>query len=112
MTYDLSIIDSLILPFIHTFLGKGFYIYNNANDKVNVHKPGEKARLISSLMRGPKCMTFYYNMYGQYMSCFLVYIKVENSTQYLAWIKSGNRGDRWVEAQVFINETRSYQVII
>ncbi|XP_031565922.1 uncharacterized protein LOC116301061 [Actinia tenebrosa] len=92
--------------------GKGFYIYNYANDASDSHKPGDKAKLLSPSMRGPKCMTFYYNMYGQYMSCFLVYIKVENSTQYLAWIKSGDRGDRWIEAQVFINETGSYQVVL
>jgi hypothetical protein len=45
------------------------------------------------------------------MSCVLVHIKVENGSQYLAWIKAGNRGDRWIEAQVFINETRRYQVL-
>jgi hypothetical protein len=50
-------------------------------------------------------------MYGKEMSCVLVYIKVENGSQYLAWIKAGNRGDRWIEAQVFINETRRYQVL-
>ncbi|EDO30442.1 predicted protein [Nematostella vectensis] len=59
-------------------------------------------------MTGPKCMTFFSNLNGITMGLVLVYVTVSGQ-ETLAWLKSGDRGDRWIMEQVFINETREYK---
>ena len=62
-------------------------------------------------MRGPQCMTFYYHMYGDTMSCIVIYIKRQDSNKLKPlWIKSENRGDLWIRGQISINESSVYQV--
>lgn len=73
--------------------------------------PGDTARLQSPWMRGPQCMTFSYHMYGSTMSCVVMYIRrlVTNRLKPV-WLKSQDRGNRWIRGQISINETASYQV--
>ena len=67
--------------------------------------------MLSPLMSGPQCMTFYYHMFGESMSCVAVYIKNETSNvKKVLWLKSGNRGRKWIKGQVDIRETGIYQV--
>ncbi|XP_048583250.1 uncharacterized protein LOC116612520 [Nematostella vectensis] len=87
--------------------GKGWYIYSEAS----LYWKGYYARLHSPLMTGPKCMTFFSNLNGEGMSLVLVYVTV-SGRKTLAWLKSGDRGDRWIMEQVFINETREYKVTL
>ena len=62
-------------------------------------------------MRGPQCMTFYYHMYGDTMSCIVIYIKRQDSNKLKPlWLKSENRGDLWIRGQISINESSVYQV--
>ena len=62
-------------------------------------------------MTGTQCMTFYYNFYGQTMSCVIVYIKTTDGTEKVVWIKSGHWGDRWIKTQIEISEEKaSYRV--
>ncbi|XP_032218080.2 uncharacterized protein LOC5517708 isoform X2 [Nematostella vectensis] len=89
--------------------GQGWYIYNEAS--AADRRPGHTARLHSPLMAGPKCMTFFSNLYGEWMSLVRVYVTV-SGRKTLAWLKSGNRGDRWIMEQVFINETGEYMVTL
>ena len=56
-------------------------------------------------------MTFYYHMYGATMSCVVIYIRSQGSNGLKpVWLKSENRGNRWLQGQVNINETGIYQV--
>ena len=72
---------------------------------------GDTARLKSPWMRGPQCMTFYYHMYGSTMSCLAIYIRHQATNRLKpVWVKSQDQGDRWIQGQISINETASYQV--
>ena len=72
---------------------------------------GDTARLESPWMRGPQCMTFYYHMYGSTMSCLAIYIRHQATNRLKpVWVKSQDQGDRWIQGQISINETASYQV--
>jgi len=89
-------------------LGYGMYIYIEASLP---QIPGDTARLESPWMRGPHCMTFYYHMYGSTMSCVVIYIRrLVNKKLKPVWLKSQDRGERWLQGQISINETLSYQV--
>ena len=56
-------------------------------------------------------MTFYYHMYGDTMSCIVIYIKRQDSNKLKPlWLKSENRGDLWIRGQISINESSVYQV--
>ena len=85
------------------------YIYIETNLP---RQPGDTARLESPWMRGPQCMTFYYHMFGsKMMSCVVMYIKSRATNRLKpVWLKSLNRGNRWIQRQISINETKSYQV--
>ena len=73
--------------------------------------PGDTARIVSPFMRGPQCMTFYYHMYGATMSCVVIYLRDQGSNSLRPlWLKSENRGNRWIRGQISINETAVYQV--
>ena len=82
------------------------YIYIETSSP---RQPGDTARLESPWMRGPQCMTFYYHMYGSTMSRLVIYIKSQ-ATNKLIWLRSQDQGDHWIQAQISINETSSYQV--
>ena len=82
------------------------YIYIETSSP---RQPGDTARLESPWMRGPQCMTFYYHMYGSTMSRLVIYIKSQ-ATNKSIWSRSQDQGDHWIQAQISINETSSYQV--
>ena len=99
-----SMLDSVFRP----NLGYGMYIYIEASVP---RVPGDTARLQSPWMRGPQCMTFFYHMYGSTMSCVVMYIKrLVKNTLKPVWLRSQDRGNRWIRGQISINETASYQV--
>lgn len=58
-------------------------------------------------MKGARCMTFYYNFYGTTMSCVVIRIQTTNGSEKIVWIKSGHWGDRWIKAQIEINEEKA-----
>ncbi|KAL9987564.1 hypothetical protein ACROYT_G001896 [Oculina patagonica] len=97
-------------PYYDHTSGNGMYIYIETSSPRN---PGDTARLESPWMRGPQCMTFYYHMFGATMSCVIIYIKIQATNRFKpVWLKSEDRGDRWIRGQISINETGSYQIII
>ena len=71
----------------------------------------DTVRIVGPLMRGPQCMTFYYHMYGNDMSCVVIYIRGQGSNRLKpVWLKSEERGKFWIQGQLSINETGIYQV--
>ncbi|KAJ7380782.1 hypothetical protein OS493_007162 [Desmophyllum pertusum] len=100
---------AVLIPFPST-LGSGVYIYIETSLP---RKQGDIARLESPWMRGPQCMMFYYHMFGSTMSCVVIYIRSHATNRSKpVWLKSQNQGARWIQGQLSINETTSYQIII
>ena len=88
--------------------GSGKYIYIEASSP---RKPGDIAQLEGPWMRGPQCMTFFYHMRGSTMSCVIIYIRSMATYRYKpVWLKSEDRGDHWLLAQISINTTEIFQV--
>jgi hypothetical protein len=89
----------------------GTFLYVEAS---HPRVPGDQARITSPWMAGDQCMTFYYHMYGTTMSCVVIYIREEGSSDLRPlWVKSGNQGNSWHKAEVNTNrnrEKRAYQV--
>ena len=54
-------------------------------------------------------MTFYYHMYGFDMGMLVVSVNSTAGSSRTVWIKSGNQGLKWHEAQVYISERGGYQ---
>lgn len=88
------------------FIGNGKYAYMEATGRQH----GDKARIVSPTMQGPKCLSMMYHMYGTHMGSLIIYMKT-NSSETVEWIKTGNHPDQWLEAAVFINSSVDYQVI-
>ena len=56
-------------------------------------------------------MMFYYHMYGSSMGCVVVYIRRQGADRLQPlWLRSKDQGNSWIQAQVSINDTSSYQV--
>ena len=85
--------------------GTGMYIYIETSYP---RQPGDSARLESPWMMGPQCMTFFYHMYGSTMS---IHVKSQATNKLKpVWLRSQDQGDHWIQGQISINETSSYQV--
>ena len=69
-----------------------------------------KARLHSSWMIGPQCMTFYYHMFGDRIGTIIVYLVKNGSHPHALWIKSRGRGDLWLDANIYFNAVEKFQV--
>ena len=66
-------------------------------------KQGDKAWLVSqSFFNSRKCLTFYYHIYGNNIGSLNVYRKIYGN-KYSVWSKSGNQGNAWLKAQVYVD---------
>ena len=91
-----------------TIIGGGKYIHiEGANpDTVN-----QSAQLLSPLIRGPRCLRFYYYMYGRDLGNLDVSLQLQGQPgAYLMWRKSGEQSDQWMRASVDIGYNGKYQV--
>ena len=88
--------------------GAGGYVY------IETSRPrlsGDTARLASPWMRGPQCMTFHYHMYGATMGCVVIYIRSQATSRLKpVWLRCQDQGNHWIQGQISINVTSSYQV--
>lgn len=87
-------------------IGNGKYAYMEATGRQH----GDKVRITSPTMQGPKCFSMMYHMYGTHMGSLIIYMKT-NSSETVEWIKTGNHPSQWLEAAVFFNSSVDYQVI-
>lgn len=75
-------------------------------------KPNYKARLISPRVQpqqGPRCLKFWYHMYGAHINRLNVYISNSNLGSPV-WTRSGTQGNKWFQGSVVINTTTGYNV--
>ena len=81
-------------------------------------KPGDKARLISEEFPPvgllPRCVTFWYHMYGNTVGTLRLISKTGpgNQSETVIWELSGNFGDVWMNGQTPIHTGQWYSVSV
>lgn len=83
--------------YIETSQGKG-------NDKAHYESPSVTAT-------SPKCLRFWYHMYGADIGTLNVYAR-QTSLRKPSWSKSGTQGNIWKSAEVDISLIAKYTVNI
>lgn len=102
-----SILLILLLPL---WLG-GYYVFIETSGRTR----GDKARLISPQVQasttGNKCLTFWYNMYGQHVDTLNMFVQygldLPNSA---TWSLRGTQGNTWKQVSVTITATKVFNV--
>jgi hypothetical protein len=91
------------------FLTAGWYMFIETSSP-RVH--GEKARYISPpvIPHGPKCLEFYYHMYGAHVDTLNMYVKTSQALNTPVWTKTGTQGTKWNLATVQITASVIYRV--
>ena len=90
------------------FTGGGEYIYV---EETQPSQDNQSTQLLSPLIRGPKCLRFYYYIYGTGMGNLDVFLwPREEQDNYLMWTVSGEQGDVWMKASVDVGYTGESQV--
>ncbi|XP_055957691.1 MAM and LDL-receptor class A domain-containing protein 1-like [Patella vulgata] len=92
--------------------GMGYYIYLEAssprilNDTAVIMSP-----YISPSDSNLQCLNFWYHMYGPHIGTLNIYTNVFGNKR-LIWTRTGTQANAWKQAQLTINSTTNYQVII
>ena len=71
----------------------------------------KSAQLLSPLIRGPRCLRFYYYMYGRDVGNLDVSLHLrEQPGGYVMWREAAEQGNQWMKASVDIGYTGECQV--
>lgn len=77
--------------------------------------PGNKARLLSSSLRGSRelqCLQFYYHMYGSGTGQLSVYLHTgQDSEDKLLWHRHGEQGVSWLRASITYQYDQQHQIV-
>lgn len=86
--------------FVRSAPPPGYFMYIEAS----LMRPGHKARLLTSDLRGsssPQCLIFYYNMYGSGMGILSVLLRRgDRERDTLLWRRRGEQSISWMKAMV------------
>ncbi|XP_070566390.1 MAM and LDL-receptor class A domain-containing protein 1-like [Ptychodera flava] len=90
----------------HTIGDGGWYMYIENDSSYN---KGDTAQLVSTfvymLSDQPKCLTFWYHMYGSQINQLNVYLQVGTVPGLPVWTSQGTQGDVWRNARVNLIST-------
>ncbi|XP_070565018.1 MAM and LDL-receptor class A domain-containing protein 1-like isoform X2 [Ptychodera flava] len=98
----------------HTIGVDGYYLYiDNSAD----YDFGDPARLNSPSViieaNAPKCLSFWYHMYGAHIGTLNVYLKSGNTLGSAIWRRQTTYGDQWIQAKVnIIQSTRVTRTVV
>ena len=70
--------------------------------------PGSTAKLLSPRMVGPRCMTFYYHMYGEHMGSISLYLRLDGEVDCKVWEKKKDQGNEWKRATLQLDYSHCY----
>lgn len=91
--------------------GQGWYVFIETSAP---RHPNDTARLVSPLITdsAPRCLSFYYHMYGMHIYLLNVYMKSsgQQGLGNLIWSMQGTKGNQWRRATVNIASNGPYQV--
>ena len=87
----------------------GYYLYFEASSPA---QPKQISCFFSEDFPGGLCqtLTFWYHMYGSGMGEFKVLLKDTAGTETTVWQKSGDQGDKWIQASIEIQRDSMYKV--
>lgn len=88
----------------------GYYVYIEASAP---RRPNDTAQLISpavSASSNPRCLTFWYFMYGAHVNSLNIYISVGANLGSPVWTRKGTQGNRWNQAQVTLTNSKQFNV--
>lgn len=90
--------------------GSGYYIYIETSSPRRVN---DTARIISQPINvnTTMCLSFWYHMYGTSVRTLNVYTKVGGSLSPPVWSRTGTRSNKWYQASVDVQSSRSYQIV-
>ena len=114
MIWQLKIKCLSIYPFLRrpAFTpGQGWYVFMEASAP---RRPNDTARLVSPQIsdNSPRCLSFYYHMYGMHINLLNVYLKSpsQRGQGNLVWSMQGTQGNQWKRATVNVSPNGPYQV--
>nr|KAG5689549.1 hypothetical protein BaRGS_022052 [Batillaria attramentaria] len=89
---------------------QGYYVYIEASSPRRVN---DTARLSSALVNDgrPKCLTFWYHMFGPHVNTLNVYTKVGNTYGSPVWQRIGTVDAQWHSASVTLPNTNAYTIV-
>ncbi|XP_019632083.1 PREDICTED: MAM and LDL-receptor class A domain-containing protein 2-like [Branchiostoma belcheri] len=89
----------------------GTYLYLEASSP---RLPGDVARLVSEAfpVATGRCLSFWYHMYGSGMGTLRVVLHETQSRPVSVWEVSGDQGDQWLQGQVPLTTSSSFQIYV
>ena len=97
--------------YCNNFIDQGWYIYIEASAP---RRPNDTAIIFTPVINDTqtRCLSFWYHMYGTHVNTLLAYLKTTDVTGLgtVLWKKSGDQGNKWIQASVTVNPSKFYQV--
>ncbi|XP_066566439.1 uncharacterized protein LOC136753963 [Amia ocellicauda] len=102
--------SSLTGPSFDHTTGGGYYMYIEGDGVYN----GDTARLLSPEITdtGHQCLQFWYHIYGTADTMGLAVYLLENRRTLKVWSMRNNQGDTWLRAEVDLNVSGPFQIIL
>ncbi|XP_041089361.1 MAM and LDL-receptor class A domain-containing protein 1-like [Polyodon spathula] len=92
---------------------EGQYLYMEA---AYPRESGQTAVLISPAFKGPKCLSFWYSLFGDGVGSLNVYVQYVSTAGiwHKLWSVSGNKSRKWhlAELELFVDPNETFQMIL
>ncbi|XP_041089360.1 uncharacterized protein LOC121303031 [Polyodon spathula] len=92
---------------------EGQYLYMEA---VYPRESGQTAVLISPAFKGPKCLSFWYSLFGDGVGSLNVYVQYVSTADrwHKLWSVSGNKSRKWhlAELELFVEPNETFQILL